>query len=158
MTFVADAGPIISFARAGRLEFLRQVVGELWIPDAVFRELAVEGKPGSEEATRGEWIRRMPVMQQELVGSLPRRLGRGEREAIILAEELQGVLLVDEPAARQEAARRNLSFLGSLGILREAKLRGIIHEVKLHLDALQGSGFRISDELYHQFLREIGEA
>lgn len=48
MTFIADAGPIISFARAGRLEFLRQVVGELWIPDAVFRELAVEGKPGSE--------------------------------------------------------------------------------------------------------------
>ena len=41
MTFIADAGPIISFARAGRLELLRQVVDEVWIPEAVYHELVI---------------------------------------------------------------------------------------------------------------------
>jgi len=36
---VSDAGPILSFARAGRLDLLRQVVGELIIPDAVVQEI-----------------------------------------------------------------------------------------------------------------------
>jgi predicted nucleic acid-binding protein len=36
---VADSGPIIVFARIGRLDLLRQVVGELIIPDAVYEEL-----------------------------------------------------------------------------------------------------------------------
>lgn len=43
MKIVSDAGPILSFARAGRLEILRQVVGELIIPQAVVEELAVLG-------------------------------------------------------------------------------------------------------------------
>ena len=35
---VADSGPIIAFARIGRLDLLRQVVGELVIPPAVYDE------------------------------------------------------------------------------------------------------------------------
>ena len=147
MILVADASPIISFARAERLMLLQQVVRTLWIPGAVFREIVVEGKPGAIEVRQGGWIRRQAVMQTERVGALPRKLGRGEREAILLAEELQGVLLVDEPSARQEAVRRNIPSLGSLSILREAKLQGLIPEVKSHLDALRATGFRISDAL-----------
>ncbi len=157
MIFVSDASPIISFTLADRLTLLQQIVHELWIPDAVFEELTVEGKPGSGAYTGIGWIRQKAVVQKDRVGALPRKLGKGEREAIILAEELQGVLLVDEPSARQEAASRNLLFLGSLGILREAKRQGIIYEVTSHLNALRGFGFRISDDLYQRFLREMGE-
>ncbi len=157
MIFVSDASPIISFTLADRLTLLQQIVHELWIPDAVFAELTVEGKPGWEAYTGIAWMRQQAVVHEDRVGALPRKLGKGEREAIILAEELQGVLLVDEPSARQEAARRNLIFLGSLGMLREAKLQGIIHEVRSHLDVLRGSGFRIGDDLYQRFLREMGE-
>lgn len=41
---VADAGLIIGFARLGRLDLLRQVVGELVIPAAVYEELVVRGR------------------------------------------------------------------------------------------------------------------
>ena len=48
-------------------------------------------------------------------------LDDGEREAIALAEELKAdQLLLDETDARKEAARRNLPFIGTLGILRQA--------------------------------------
>jgi predicted nucleic acid-binding protein len=40
---VADSGAIIVFARIGRLDLLRQVVGELSIPDAVYEELVGRG-------------------------------------------------------------------------------------------------------------------
>ena len=158
MRLVAGASPIISFARAERLMLLQQVVSTLWIPDAVFQEIVVEGRPGATEVRQGGWIRRQAVMQTERVVALPRKLGRGEREAILLAEELQGILLVDEPSARQEAVRRNIPLLGSLSILREANLQGLIPEVKSHLDALRAAGFRISDVLYTRFLREMGES
>jgi predicted nucleic acid-binding protein len=158
MIIIADASPIISFARAERLMLLQQVVSTLCISDAVFREIVVEGKPGAIEVRQGGWIRLQAVRQTERVAALPRKLGRGEREAILLAEELQGVLLVDEPSARQEAVRRNIPLLGSLSILREAKLQSLIPEVKSHLDVLRATGFRISDALYNRFLRDMGES
>ena len=159
MSFVADSGPIISFARAGRLELLRQVVGELWIPEAVYTELVVKGagKPGAAETAQDIWIKRRPVTRRELVRKLPRKLGEGEREAIILTEELKAVLVMDDPRAREEANRRSLLLLGSLGILREAKLRGFIPTVKPHLDALRAHHFRLADSSYHDFLRMMGE-
>ncbi len=160
MIFVADAGPIISFARAHRLDLLRQVVDELWIPEAVYQELVAKGagKPGAAEVSQGVWIKQRPVTQHTAPGTLPSTLGAGEREAIMLAQELDAVLLVDDPDARDIALRLGIPFLGSLGILREAKLQGFIPEVKPHLDALRTHRFRLSDTLYQTFLQQIGEA
>ncbi len=39
---VSDAGPIIVFARIGRLPLLSHVTGSLLIPDAVYEEIVVE--------------------------------------------------------------------------------------------------------------------
>ena len=60
MIIVSDSGPIISFARAGHLDLLKQVTTELVIPDAVFEEIVVSGadKPGAEEVKQGLWIKR----------------------------------------------------------------------------------------------------
>jgi predicted nucleic acid-binding protein len=51
---VADAGPIIAFARIGNLALRQPVVGELLVPDAVCEELVVKGgdRHGAEEARR----------------------------------------------------------------------------------------------------------
>ncbi|MGA1839023.1 MAG: DUF3368 domain-containing protein [bacterium] len=37
--FISDSGPIISFSRAGYLDLLQQVINELLIPEAVYREI-----------------------------------------------------------------------------------------------------------------------
>jgi hypothetical protein len=59
MIIVADSGPIISFARAGRLDLLKQVTTELIIPNAVFEELVASGddRAGAEEVKQGLWIK-----------------------------------------------------------------------------------------------------
>jgi predicted nucleic acid-binding protein len=48
--------------------------------------------------------------------------------------------------------------IGSLRVLKEAKDRGIIPEVKSVLDKLIAAGMYVSDALYQKFLQETGEA
>ena len=104
---VADAGPIIAVARIGRLDLLRRVVRELVIPDAVYDDLVVKGKgwPGAQEVDRGEWIRRNAIQDQRALAQ-PSELGRGEREAIVLAREQRAVL---EDAEREYWETHELS-------------------------------------------------
>ena len=132
MIIVADSGPIISFARAGRLDLLKQVTTELIIPDAVFDEIVVSGddRPGAEEVKQGLWIKPVTVQERSLLENLPGKLSRGESEAIVLAKELGAHLLVDELEARKEASRLGINYFGSLRIIKEAKDRGVIAKAK----------------------------
>ena len=61
---VFDAGPIIIFARIGRLSLLREVTGSLLIPDAVYDEIVVKkgGMPGAPEVAQAVWIQK-PLSQ-----------------------------------------------------------------------------------------------
>ncbi len=159
MKIVADSGPIISFARAGRLDLLKQVTNELIIPDAVFQEIVVSGddKPGAEEVKHDLWIKRATVQDRSLLENMPGKLSRGESEAILLAKELDAYLLVDELEARKEASRLGISYFGSLRIIKEGKNRGIILKAKPVLDELIASSTYLDESLYQRFLREMGE-
>ena len=46
---VADSGPLIAFARMGRLDVLRGLASRLIVPPAVWREVTVE-KPALADA------------------------------------------------------------------------------------------------------------
>ena len=129
---VADTGPIIAFARMGRLDLLRQVVGELLIPNGVYEELVVKGKgrPGATEVEHGGWIHRKAIADQAALVQLPPDLHSGEREAIILAQELKAQLLIDEDRGRRISSARGVEPVGSLWILAEAKRLGLIDRAK----------------------------
>ena len=159
MLIVADTGPILSFARAGYVDLLRDVVGTLTVPEAVYEEIVVQGagKPGAEDVQHAAWIRRERVTERTFVDQLPAKLHRGEREALALAKECDGAVLVDEREAQRVAQQHGIRHFGSLRVLKEAKDRGLILEVKPILDQLINTGMYISDALYHAFLRDIGE-
>jgi uncharacterized protein len=160
MTIVADSGPILSCARANRLELFHQVISDLTIPNAVYENIVVRGagKPGATEVQGASWIQRLSVRDRTFVDQLPPKLHLGEREAIALAKEQGTALLVDEREARREAIRQGIAVLGSLTILREAKTRGIIPRVTPILDELIAAGMYISEPLSEAFLRQLDEA
>jgi predicted nucleic acid-binding protein len=54
MLIVADAGPILSFVRAGYFDLLRGVVGTLTIPEAVYAEIVVQGAGKLMRKTSGK--------------------------------------------------------------------------------------------------------
>ena len=118
----------------------------------------VPGNLDRAEVQTASWITREAVQDRSFVDQLPARLHLGEREAIALAKERGTALLVDERDARRAASQLSVPVVGSLRILKEAKDRGIISQVKPILDELIATGTYISDTLYHAFLREAGEA
>src|SRR5262249_30644054 len=138
MVIISDSGPILSFTRAHYFDLLREVVGTLTIPEAVYDDIVMRGagKPGAGEVEHAAWIIRAPVSNRVFVDQLPQKLHLGEREALALAKELGGTLLIDEREARRTAAQHAIAHFGSLRILEEAKQRGLIPVVMPVLDAL----------------------
>jgi len=159
MIIVSDSGPIISFARAGYLKLLRQLFQEITIPEAVYEEIAIigSGRAGAKEVISEEWIRMRKIKNRLRVKQLPAILGSGEREAIILAQELNAALLIDDRKAREVAEENGISCFGSLRALKEAKDRKLIGTIKPVVDELREKGLRIDNSLYQRFLQEVGE-
>ncbi|MBI4333721.1 MAG: hypothetical protein HY673_20865 [Chloroflexi bacterium] len=115
MTIVADAGPLLSFSRAQRLDVLRDVVGAVVIPEAVYNKTVIRGagKIGAHDIEQAPWITRQHVQDRSFLERLPVKLHIGEREALALARELNGVLLVDEREVRREARHIGIAYMDS---------------------------------------------
>lgn len=156
---VSDAGPIISFARAGRLDLLARVVGQLVIPEAVYTEVVVNGtgKPGAVDVACATWVRRQPVGDPSSLQALPLTLGAGEAEALALAQETGAYLLVDDPAARRVAKAKGIALISTLDVIDEAKDCGVVAEAKPILDELIFHGYRLKRSLYEAKLLRAGE-
>ncbi len=99
-----------------------------------------------------------PTNQSQVI-EFARTLDPGESEAIALAIEVNATaLLIDELAGRAAAAAAGISFVGVLGILARAKHDGSIPDVRSRIDRLRSEiQFYISNKLYDQFLKSIGE-
>ena len=124
------------------------------IPEAVERECS--RKPGDdsrriEEAVRDGWIGVVHVDLERTGLSLSSSLGRGEAEAIQLAEETpQSLLILDDRVARRQALRRGLAFIGTVRLLWLAEQRGVIDDAEVIIQRMIGVGYRISPRILQQ--------
>ncbi|MBF0564355.1 MAG: DUF3368 domain-containing protein [Nitrospirae bacterium] len=159
MYIVSDSSPLIIFAKIGKIELLLQALGEIRIPQAVYNEIVIQGqgKPGDIELKNTVWIRKEPIKDYVKIHQLPEGLGLGEKEAILLAQEIGAILLVDDKLARREAQSRGIICVGSLRVLKEAKEKGLIAKIKPLGDELRKKGIRIKDSLYQEFIKAMGE-
>jgi predicted nucleic acid-binding protein len=158
MLVVSDASVIIALALCGKLDLLDALFGKVRVPQAVFNELAVPGKPKAAEIA--EWTRGKVVTVRNTVAvtALCLNLDPGEAEALALYWEIAAdYLLIDEKRGRTIAARNGIQTIGAAGIFLAAKQRGLISAVKPFLDTLLANDFRISDTLYRQLLVKAGE-
>jgi uncharacterized protein len=151
MIVVADASPLIALARVGRLDLLESVFGRLLVPDAVWREVVESGfdRAGTVEIAKAPWIERRAVVDESLVNLLRHDLGAGEAEAIVLAREAKAdFVLMDERLGRSAARNLGLKVVGLVGVLIEARERGLITDAQALVEQLhQQAGFWISAEL-----------
>lgn len=85
-------------------------------------------------------------------------LGSGEREAIALAIETRADLVVlDDQKGRRVARERGLSVTGTIGVLVEARERGVIPSIRHELDRLIEAGIWLDEAFYHRILKEFAE-
>ena len=159
MIVVSNTSPLTNLAAIGQLDVLRQIYHQIVIPEAVFHELTAEGglHPGAI-VRQLDWVTCRRVSNPAVVTVLEVELDRGEAQAIPLSQELAAdLLLIDEHLRRVVAARLGIKIIGLLGVLMEAKHRGLIPEIKALVDALMNHGFHISSDLYVRVLEAAGE-
>ncbi len=82
-------------------------------------------------------------------------LNVGERDAILLATELNATrLIVDDLQGRQEAQRRGLRVTGTLGVLGEAASLGLLN-IADALNRLQATNFYVAPDVVDRILKDF---
>jgi hypothetical protein len=162
MTIVCNTSPISNLAVIGQLSLLQQVYDEIAIPQAVANEIAKVAAIYSQAASIPSlnWIIIKAISDRTTVQRLcSRKLDAGESEAIALALELNAeLLIIDEQLGREVAVNEGLNITGLLGVLLEAKNKGIISRIKPIMDDLIiQARFRISSQLYTEVVRLANE-
>ncbi len=153
MIVVSNTSPLNYLVLIDAVDILDELFGAISIPYAVREELSDTDTP---ETVR-KWIAQPPdwlqVVQIDSDGDKElEALHRGEREAILLAEKLDADLIIlDERAARRIASQRGLRVTGTLGVLNEAGIRGLV-DISEATDRLRQTTFRASPSLYKWLL------
>jgi len=156
MKVVSNSSPLVNLSRIGRLEILKSLYGQILIPVAVYQEVVVKGQgmPGALEISKADWIVTRTVNDQQQVRILRFDLDPGESESIVLAmEEKSDLLIMDERIGREMARYLGIVYTGTIGVLMEAKHKGIINRILPVIEELRDkAGFRISESLLHHVL------
>ena len=96
------------------------------------------GQPGAEKIGSASWVRVLSASNRQLVQALRQELDAGEAEATALALEVDAeFLLMDEQLGRDTAQHMGVRSVGLIGVLVEAKHKGIVSGIQPWLDALR---------------------
>lgn len=157
MIVVADTSPVNYLVRSGYAWILPELFGRVIVPNAVIAELKHPHSPAEVRSFAQDppgWLECVGI--SGLDTSLSAVLGAGEREAITLALELHAdAMLIDDFAGRKEAETRNIPARGTLAVLLQAGLRGLL-DFPPALQTLKGMGFRVSRALERSLLEIYG--
>ncbi len=158
MIIIADSSPLIALAIINKLELLEKLYKELYVPAAVFAEVAQAEKPFAKELKLFLNVKIKNVENKLAVDMLSSDIGAGEAEAIVLAlEQRPSVVLMDDLKARRFAKMNNLDVIGTMGVLLKAKKEGLIQEVKPLISTLLLNEIRISAKVIEMTLQAAGE-
>ena len=160
VSVVVNSTPLITLGNTGHIGLLREVFGEILIPEAVFREVTSKDDSASRYLLgKPEWIHVKSAPAVDEFSLLPARLHAGEVEVILLARSLgESLVVLDDGAARRTARYLGLRMTGTLGVLVAAKQRGLIELLAPCIDELcDSAGFRLGDAIVGRALKEAGE-
>ncbi len=156
---ISNNSPLVSLWGLNLLSLFRDLYTEVWIPREVEREFLGTKKEDRQQALNdAPWIKTVDLTDPQNA-AVYQGLDDGEAEVLALAKEHNTrFVLLDEKKARQEAKRIGLIVKGTVGILLEAKKKGLIHMIKPLIIALENNGMHLSKPLIDLVLREAGEA
>lgn len=160
---ISNTSPLIYLAKINKLDLLRDLFKEITIPKQVFNEAMIEKETyldsnNIKKAVDNNWIKIKDIKLTDIDKESYGGIGLGEIAVISLSKKLKPkLLLIDDASARIIAESLGFKVKGTLYILLEAYRKNILNkkEVKDSVNKLISSGFRISQELYIQFLEEL---
>jgi hypothetical protein len=158
---VCNSSPLITLARVGQFDLLRQLFGQIHLADEVWQEVVGRGagRPAAETVRTAQWIERHPAAPAGEILQLRSQhaLGTGELATVRLARALRADLaIIDERAARRLAQTHGLVVMGCVGILETGFRRGLVPDLRWSYQELLAQGIRIDRQLLDQSLAACG--
>lgn len=154
MIVIADTSPINYLILIDAIDVLPLLYQRIVTPTAVYKELQAISAPVEVR----KWINNLPEWFEVLPVSIlldadVENLDEGEKQAIALCEEINAdALVIDERQGREEAVKRGIFVIGTLGVLNSAAEMSLLDLPKA-LKKLQKTSFRASAELISDLLK-----
>jgi predicted nucleic acid-binding protein len=159
MKAVSNTTPLRYLIAIGQEHLLGLLFEKVFVPVAVYEELTDAKTPQAVRdrvLSQPAWLE-VRIVQENPKANFPVTLHRGEREAILLAEDLlTDVLLIDEHIGRTIALSRGIPLSGTLGILERADTVGVVADFPNVLRSLKSCGFFITENLERLLLERHG--
>lgn len=157
MILVADASALVALAACDSLLLLDALFGSVLVPQAVFSEVTVSGKPQSARLQMYLQNKIRQVDMQHFV-YLDAYADAGETQAMLLYKvEQADYLLIDDRRGRKVAKINQIKTIGSLGVLLHAKRSGLISHVAPLIQQIAASPVFISERLVQTVLELAAE-
>jgi predicted nucleic acid-binding protein len=135
--------------KIGELEILNKLFGSIITTTVVASEF---GQP------LPSWIEIRQPSDNNYQSIIEVSVDKGEASAIALAIELDDCLLIiDDLKGRKFANEIGLTIIGTIGVIVDAKLAGIIPSIKPILTKIKSTNFRITEQLEALILKRSGE-
>jgi predicted nucleic acid-binding protein len=158
---VSNATPLIYLAKIDKLNLIKAIANQVYIPEAVFQEVVIEGKRlGEKDAYLVEkcinqgWLK---VKEVKNLLSFDFQLHYGELEVISLAGQ-EGIkkVLIDDAKARSVADIAGLQPVGTLWVILQAVKSRMMDfdEFLSTLESIIRSEFYLKDEVYIKVIRK----
>jgi predicted nucleic acid-binding protein len=156
MIIVSDASPLSALAEIGELECLRQLYGQVVIPETVRRECSHVRTPAvlARLLAAGDALFQVvpdPVLLPETASVDP-----GEAAAISLAwqHRSQAILIIDDLDGRHLCEALGIRKTGTAGVLLAAANAGLL-DFDRAMTRLQNTTFRVSAAVISELRRRL---
>ena len=156
---ISNTTPIIALASIKKLELIPKLFKKIIIAEAVRDEIKAGGRIKVPPPETIEWIK----IRKNVIGINDESLldlDEGEIQTIIMgidtdASVSECLLLIDERKGRKIATSKGLRIKGTLGILADAKRRGLIDDFKTNVLRLLENNLYYDLRLIEAISREV---
>ena len=148
-TIISDTSCLILLDKIGELSILNKLFGNITTTSEVAEEFGQLLPP---------WFEIKEASDKNYQAIIEASVDKGEASAIALAIEFDDCLLIiDDLKGRKFAHQLGLTIIGTIGVIVDAKLAGIIPSVKPILSKIKLTNFRITEQLELLILKLAGE-
>ena len=148
-TIISDTSCLILLEKIGELDILHKLFGTITTTSEVAAEFG-QSLPS--------WFELKQPIDKNYQSIIEASVDKGQASAIALAVELDDCLLIiDDLKGRKFAQQLGLTIIGTIGIIVDAKLAGIILSVKPILAKIKSTNFRITEQLELLIIKRAGE-
>ncbi len=146
---ISDTSCLILLDNIGELDLLHKLYGTIITTTEVKLEF------GKDLPT---WFEIKDAADKNYQSIIENTVDKGEASTIALAIEFDDCLLIiDDLKGRKFAQQLGLHIIGTMGVIVDAKLSGIITSIKPLIKKIRNTNFRITEEIEKIMLAKVGE-